>query len=65
MMLEAEHQGLATCWTGWYDQKEMKAALGVPDDKYVVGVLTLGYADEAPAARPRKPLEDIVKYETW
>ena len=65
MMLEAENQGLATCWTGWYDQKEMKKALGVPDDKYVVGVLTLGYADESPAARPRKSLDEIVKYEIW
>lgn len=65
MMLEAENQGLATCWTGWYDQKEMKEAAGIPDDKYVVGVLTLGYADEAPKARPRKSLDEIVKYEKW
>lgn len=65
MMLEAENQGLSTCWTGWYDQKAMKEVIGIPADKYVVGVLTLGYADEKPAARPRKPMEEFVRFEKW
>ena len=65
MMLEAENQGLATCWTGWYEQKAMKEAIGIPDDKYVVGVLTLGYADEQPEARPRKSMEEFVRFEKW
>lgn len=34
-------------------------------DKYVVGIITLGYANEAPKARPRKALEEIIHYETW
>lgn len=65
LLLQATHQGLATCWTGWYEQKEMKAALNIPDDKYVVGVITLGYAAENPAMRKRKELNEIVCFEQW
>ena len=60
-MLEAESMGLSTCWTQWYDQNSMKKALGVPDYYYVGGVMTLGYADEAPSMRPRKELKDIYR----
>ena len=24
ILLQAEHMGLATCWTGWYDQQEIE-----------------------------------------
>lgn len=24
ILLQAEHMGLSSCWTGWYDQKEMR-----------------------------------------
>ena len=63
MLLEAENIGLGTCWTGWYEQKDVKRVLGLPDYMYVNGIITLGYADEFPSSRPRKPLEEIVRYE--
>lgn len=62
MLLEAEHIGLGTCWTGWYAQEDMKRVLGLPDYMYVNGIITLGYADEFPNSRPRKSLEEIVSY---
>jgi nitroreductase len=62
LLLEAEHQGLSTCWTGWYDQREMQNALELPADTYVTGVVTLGYGAEQPAPRPRKPLEELVEF---
>lgn len=65
LMLQAVHMGLGTCWTGWYAQDEMRRALNVPDDKYVCGVITVGYADESPKARPRADLKEIVHYEQW
>ena len=57
--------GLATCWTGWYEQKEMKAILKIPSDKYVVGVVTLGYAAENPTMRKRKKIDEVVSFEQW
>lgn len=65
MLLEAQHLGLGTCWTGWYNQKEMRKVLGIPYNMYVSGILTVGYADEQPAQRPRKELEELVCYEKW
>jgi len=65
LLLQAEHLGLGTCWTAWFEQKEMKAALRVPDNKYVCGVICVGYADEMPSKRSRKAFEDIVHYEVW
>lgn len=65
MVLEAESEGLGTCWTAWFMQKDIRPVLNIPADQFVCCVLTLGYAKEHPAPRPRKALEEIVRYETW
>lgn len=65
MLLEAERLGIGTCWTGWFEQEEMKKALNIPEHLYVCGVVTVGYADEKPAQRPRKGLDEIVRFEKW
>ena len=57
ILLQAEHLGLATCWTGWYEQDEMCELLGLDDHCYVIGVITVGYADGTPAASPRRKIE--------
>ena len=65
IVLEAETQGLATCWVAWYTQDAIRPVLNIPADKFVVSIITLGYAGESPAQRPRKSLEEIVRYESW
>ncbi len=63
--LQAVELGLGTCWVAWYTQEEFRPILNIPEDKYVVCVLTVGYPDEAPNYRPRKLLKEIVHYEKW
>lgn len=65
ILLEAEHLGLATCWTAWFEQDTVRPILNIPEDKYVCGIITLGYGDETPKQRPRKRMEEIVRYEKW
>ncbi|PKM72726.1 MAG: nitroreductase [Firmicutes bacterium HGW-Firmicutes-16] len=65
ILLEADHLGLASCWTGWFDQKDMRPTMNIPNDKYVCGVITLGYADENPEQRPRRKMDDMIRYEKW
>ncbi len=65
ILLEAEQLGLATCWTAWFEQEAVRTIVNIPDDKYVCGIITLGYGDEEPKQRPRKTLDEIVRYETW
>jgi nitroreductase len=65
ILLEAENQGLASCWTGWYKQRDVRAILNIPDDKYVCGIVTLGYGAHSPKPRPRKSMEEMIRYEKW
>jgi nitroreductase len=65
MALEAVHQGLGTCWVSWYKQNEIRPTLGIPKDKYVLSVLTVGYSDEDPKPRPRRPASELVRRNTW
>lgn len=65
IVLEACHSGLGTCWVGWFRQNEIRPIVSIPADKYVVAIITVGYAAEQPADRPRKKREDIIHYENW
>ncbi|AGK96166.1 nitroreductase family protein [Clostridium pasteurianum] len=65
IQLEANNLGLGTCWVGWYDQKDIRPILNIPSDKYVVGIVTVGYAAESPEPRPRKKIEEILHNEKW
>lgn len=65
IVLEAEALGLAACWTAWYTQNDIRAALGVPADKYVVGVIVVGYPDKPVAPPPKKGLDTMIHHEQW
>ncbi|MFZ5966862.1 MAG: nitroreductase family protein [Bacillota bacterium] len=65
VVLEAESLGLGTCWVAWFTQEEIRPILNIPQDKYVVSIITLGYTNEEVKARPRKKLEEIIHYEKW
>lgn len=65
MVLNAERLGLGTCWVAWFTQDKIRPILNIPEDKYVVAILTVGYSDEMPKARPRKALKDIIHKESW
>ena len=60
MTLEAAAQGLGSLWIcdSFFAQKELSAWAG--GEMYAV--LAVGYADEAPATRPRKKAEDVVEW---
>ena len=65
ILLTAASLGLGSCWVAWFTQNEIRPVLNIPSDKYVVGIITLGYADEQPTPRPRKKIEEILHYEQW
>ena len=55
--------GIASCWLGWFDERVVKQALGIPRAKKVDLLLCLGYpADETVRSKNRKPLDEIRKY---
>lgn len=65
MILEATELGLGTCWLGAFDEELVKLILDIPEEVRVPAMFTLGYADESPSPRPRKPLKDIICIEKY
>jgi nitroreductase len=64
MTLEALNQGLGSCWAGAMSAKDVHKALNLPDKWFVHDFLLLGYPDENPKPRPRKPLAEIAFWES-
>ena len=62
MLLKATDMGLGTLWIAntCYAYEELTTYLNTTNQ--LVGAIALGYADENPAQRPRKPIEEIVEY---
>jgi len=65
LCLAAHALGLGTVIAGAFDAKQAAEIINVPDGFVVVAFTPLGYPDEAPNARPRKELKDIVHQNTF
>ena len=63
--LAATAEGLGTCWIGAFYQDKVRDVLGVPKDAKVIEVMTLGYPADQLKPKNRKPLGEIVCYETY
>lgn len=63
--LAAWAEGLGTCWIGAFNEEEVKVVLGIPADVKVIALTPLGYPDEEPTRRPRKPLSEVLSLEHW
>lgn len=64
MILAAVDEGLGTCWLGAFSQQRVKEILKIPGKYRVVALLTLGFPRGEMKVKTRKPLEEIVCYET-
>ncbi len=62
MLLEAERLGIGSLWIAntCFAYPELTGFINEPGQ--LIGAVALGYADEMPKQRPRKPLDDIVEY---
>jgi nitroreductase len=70
MMVAAWNDGIGSC-PAHLPEADVAKLLGIPPDVHVNRVVGFGYIDPARAnapksvARRRKPLEDLVHWETW
>ena len=62
MILTATGYGLGTLWIAntCFAYNELMDFIGT--DSQLTGIVAIGFANEAPAKRPRKPFEEIVEY---
>jgi nitroreductase len=65
MILAATELGLGTCWIGAFKAGEARKALELPDHVEPVVMTPLGYPKKSVSNKNRKPLEEIVYWETF
>ena len=62
MILTATSYGLGTLWIANTCFAYNELIDFIETDSQLTGIVAIGFANEAPAKRPRKPLTDIVEY---
>lgn len=65
LLLAATALGLATCWVGAFREEETKKALNLPEGVRPVAIIPVGHPAEKPRLRSRRPLNEIIHYETY
>ena len=65
MVIAATSLGYGTCWIGAFDQDQVKAVLGLPEDHTVVALTPVGVPADHPEARPRMPLSEFASGERF
>jgi len=65
LILAAADLGLGTCWVGAFDRAAAREILALPDDVEPIAFTPLGYPADQPRPKKRKPLSEVVRYESW
>jgi nitroreductase len=63
--LAATSVGLSTVWVGAFDPDMVAKAIETPENIIPVAMIPIGYAESQPQMRPRRELNDIIRYESW
>ena len=65
MMLTAAAEGLNSVWICMFKPDVIRQAFQLPEGLVPVNILALGYSDAQPPAKNRKPLDELVTYESF
>ena len=60
--LAAHENGLGTVILGIFDQDKVEELIALPEDREVVTLIPVGYADGEPACPRRKTVEDLLSF---
>jgi len=63
LILQAEEDGIGTCWLGWFNESKVKKILKIPKRKKIDIIISMGYPEnEEEREQIRKPLAKIRRY---
>jgi nitroreductase len=65
ILLTAYSLGLGSCWIGAFKEKEIRQVIKAPKEMRPIALIPIGYPDEAPAARSRRSVSEIMYKETF
>ena len=63
--LQAAELGLGTCMIGWFNEKELKSLLNIPNSKRPELIITLGYSADNIREKKRKKVEKILSFNKY
>lgn len=62
-ILQAEEEGVGTCWLGWFNEKAVKKILGIPHNKKADIMISMGYPENGEEiSKTRKSLGEISRF---
>ena len=62
LQLAAHAYELGTCWVGDFDENAVRRLLQIGEQYRPIAVIPLGYPNESPNPRWRRPLSEVVEY---
>ena len=65
MVIAAWTLGVGSCWIGDFNEEKVKELLKIPDKWKVVALVTLGYPDEQPKPKKKKPVEELFSFNSF
>jgi len=65
LILAAADLGLGTCWVAAFNVEAARDVMKLPDETEPVIFTPLGYPADQPGPKTRKPLNELVRYESW
>ena len=65
LTLAAEAEGIGSCILGWFDEKKIKELTGIPKNKRLMLIVTLGYASKPKRNKVRKEWDKVVSFEKY
>jgi nitroreductase len=65
ILLTASAMGLGTCWIGAFKEEEIRRVINCPPEMRPIALIPVGYPNESPPARPRRPVGEVVHKERF
>jgi nitroreductase len=65
ILLAATALGLGGCWMGAFHEDEVKQVINAPGEMRPVALIAVGYPNESPRDRSRRPASEVVYQETF
>ena len=62
--LAAYEKGVGSVILGIFDQEKIESLLQLPEDRELVALIPIGYPNEEPAAPKRKPVDDLLSFQS-
>lgn len=65
LVLAAHAFKLGTCWVGAFREDQVREALNIPSSVRPIALIPIGPPAETPKARRRRPIKQLIHYETF